>query len=126
MNYSNRLKKSLWLAILLACWAVVIPMKPCDAAEPTFNFDFDISDPVEYRARIMTINFAKAQLIVGEHTIQVVDIISGEQRFTTALKNAKDEAVALQLFQKGDLVLIQGLKQPDGSIIASIIQKLNR
>jgi hypothetical protein len=109
----------------MVCCVVAMPMKPCASSEPTFNFDFDISDPVEYRARIMTINYAKAQLVVGEHTIQVVDLISGEQRFTTALKNANNEALALELFQKGDLVLIEGLKQPDGSIIASIIQKLN-
>jgi len=126
MDYTNRIKKSLWLAMLVVCCAVVIPMNPCESSEPTFNFDFDISDPVEFRARIMTINYAKAQLIVGEQTIHVVDLISGEQRFTTTLKNAKDEAVTLELFQKGDLVLVEGLKQPDGSVIAYIIQTLNR
>ena len=126
MDDMNRLKKSLWLAILVVCCAVVVPMPPCDASERKLNFDFDVSDPVEYRARIMAINYAKAQLVVAEQTVHVVDLISGEQRFTTALKNAKGKSIALELFEKGDLVLIEGLRQPNGSIIASFIQKLNR
>jgi hypothetical protein len=112
------------MIILLIGWAVIFPIKPAAAESKSLTFDVDNSAPVEYQARIMEIDYEKAQLVVAEDPILVVDLMVEGKRFTTQVTDAKGKPKSLASFKAGDMVLIQGFKNSDGVVFASLIQKL--
>ena len=118
------LKKAFWLGIFLACSAVMFPLSPCHASEKQLNLDFDTSDPVEYRARIMEIRHDMAQLVVAEETILVVDFMIGAHRFATDVTDEAGNSKPFASFQRGDIVLVKGFKNADGDVFASLVQKV--
>jgi hypothetical protein len=124
MKYMYGLNKSGWLAIALVCCAVLLPLKPCESSEIKLHLDFDRSDPVEYRGRIMEINHEKAQLVVAEDTILVVDLMVGNYRLVTEVTDDSGNLTPLEFFERGDMVVVQGFKNEDGVVFASLLQKL--
>ena len=118
------LDKSGWLLISLVCCAVLLPLGPCESSEIKLQMDFDTSDPVEYRARIMEINHEKAQLVVAEETIVVVDLMVGKYRLITEMIDDSGNLEVFESFKRGDIVLVQGFKNADGVVFASLLQKL--
>ena len=120
----SNLKKSFWLGIVLICAVVLFPLRPCDASEKQLHLDFDKSDPVEYIARIMEISHAKAQLVVAEETILVVDFMIGAHRFATEVTDEAGHSKPFESFKRGDLVCVKGFKNTDGFVFASVLQKL--
>jgi hypothetical protein len=93
-----------------------------DDTQLTINYD--TSDPVQYKARIMEIDHEKARMVVAEETIFVIDFMMGETRFATAVKDGKGKPKPLASFKQGDIVYVQGFKNADGVIFASLVQKV--
>ncbi|UCG06195.1 MAG: hypothetical protein JSV83_20150 [Desulfobacterales bacterium] len=124
MKSTNRLPISIWLIILLIGCAFSFPIIPWAGGQNNLTLDFDDSDPVEYRALIMEINYEKAQLVVAEDPIWVVDLLIGEQRFATRVIDAKERPQPLSSFKPGDMVFVQGFKNSDGVVFAALIQKI--
>ena len=124
MKYMHGIRKSGCLFIALVCCVVLPAAGPCESPEIKLHLDFDTSDPVEYRGRIMEISHEKAQLVVAEDTILVVDLKVGAYRLTTAVTDDSGNSVLLESFKRGDNVLVQGFKNEDGIVFASLLQKL--
>ena len=124
MKIMFNMMNSVWLGIVLACSIVMFPLSPCHASEKQLNLDFDTSDPVEYRARIMEINPDKAQLVVAEETILVVDFMNGAHRFATEVTDDAGNSKPFASFQRGDIFVIKGFKNADGYVFASLVQKV--
>ena len=120
------LSKSMWLGVVFACCTLIFIAMPCAAAEKALKLDFNDSDPVELKARIMEINHEKAQLVVAEETILVVDFMIGEHRFFTEITDSKGNPRALEAFKVGDVVVIKGFKTSDGFVFASLLQKAEK
>mgnify|MGYP003574307295 CR=1 FL=1 len=116
--------KSGWLHIALVCCLVLLTLRPCESSEIKMALDFDASDPVEYRGRIMEIDPAKAELVVAEETILVVDLMVGNDRLITAVTDDAGNLKPLESFKRGDMVLVQGFKNEDGVVFAALLQKL--
>ena len=121
-----RLNKTTWLSVVFACCTFILIAMPCVAAEKTFKLDFDDSDTVELSAPIMEINHEKAQLVVAEEVIYVVDFMIGEHRFFTEITDSKGNPSILELFNAGDIVLIKGFRTSDGVVFASLLQKAKK
>jgi hypothetical protein len=111
------------IIFLIGC-AALFPVKPWAAESKSLILDFDNSDPVEYQAHIMEIDYEKAQMVVAEDLILVVDLMIRGKQFATQVTDAKGKPKSLASFKVGDMVLIQGFKSPDGVVFASLIQKL--
>jgi len=125
MKYMYGLHKSGWVRIALVCCVVVLlTLRPCESSEIKMALDFDASDPVEYRGRIMEINYAKAQLVVAEETILVVDLMVGAHRLTTEVADNAGNLIPLESFKRGDTVLVRGFKNADGIVFAALLQEL--
>ena len=124
MKTINRLSISVWMIILLLGAAAILPMKPWAAEPKPLTIDFDNSDPVEYQARIMEIDVEKAQLVVAEDLILVVDLLVRGERFATRVTDSNGIPKPLAAFKPGDMVLVQGFKNADGVVFATLIQDL--
>ena len=124
MKSTHRLWISVWMIILLIGCGAVLPIRS-RAAEPKLSaFDFEICAPVEFQARIMEIDYEKAQLVVAEDPILVVDFMVEGKRFATRVIDANGKPKRLASFRAGDMVHIQGFKNSDGVVFAALIQKL--
>ena len=93
-----------WLSVVLACCTLFLIAAPGIAEEKALHLDFDHSDPVTLNARIMEIDHTKAQLVVAEELIYVVDFMIGEHRFFTEVSDSKGNPSALEFFNQGDVV----------------------
>jgi len=114
------------LGVVLACYVLLFCPLPGTAEEKNLHLDFDNSDPVEFNARIMEINHEKAELVVAEEVIYVVDIMIGEQRFFTEVTDAEGNPNGFESFNEGDIVLVRGFKTSDGVVFASLLQKAKK
>ena len=113
----------LLLGMLSLCWLGLLCPLSGTAAEVKHKLDFDNSDPVELRAKIMEIDHEKAQLVVAEEVILVVDFMIGEHRFFTEVTDAEGNPHIFESFNEGDYVLVKGFKNADGVVLASLLQK---
>ncbi len=86
--------------------------------------DLDDSDPVEFSSSIMEIDYGKGVLMVAENEVVIVDLVIGDEQFTTLVADPDGQAISLESFHKGQIVLVQGLKLADGRVVASRVQKL--
>ncbi len=118
--------KTMWLGIVFVCCTIIFIAMPCKAEEKVLKLDFDNSDPIELKAHIMEINHEKAQLVVAEETILVVDFMIGEHRFFTEVTDSNGNPRALESFKVGEVVVIEGFKTSDGVVFASLLQKAKK
>jgi hypothetical protein len=116
----------LLLGFVSACWLLLMGPLPATAAENNLQLDFDNSDPVELRAKIMEIDHEKARLVVAEEVIFVVDFMIGEYRFFTEVNDAEGNPYIFEDFHEGDYVLVKGFKNADGVVMASLLQKAEK
>ena len=114
------------LGMVSACWLLLICPLSATAAEIKLQLDYDNSDPVELRAKIMEIDHEKAQLVVAEEVIFVVDFMIGEHRFFTEITDAEGNPHIFESFHEGDYVLVKGFKNADGVVLASLLQKAKK
>ena len=86
--------------------------------------DLDDADPVEFSSGIMEIDYDKAMLVVAENEIMIVDLVIGNEQFTTRVTNPEGEEISIESLNKGQKVLIQGLKLDDGRVLALMVQQI--
>ena len=86
--------------------------------------DLDDADPVKFSSGIMEIDYDRAMLVVAENEIMIVDLLIGDEQFTTRVTNAEGEEISLESLYKGQKVLVQGLKLDDGRVVASMVQQI--
>ena len=86
--------------------------------------DLDDADPVEFSSGIMEIDYDKAMLVVAENEVMIVDLVIGDEQFTTRVTNAKGEEISIESLYKGQKVLVQGLKLDDGRVVALTVQQI--
>jgi hypothetical protein len=87
--------------------------------------DLTYSGPFEITAPIMEIAYKPLMLIVAEYSIYVVDQNVGSEHLLTVLKDADGQGIAFESLQRGQMVMVRGLKLPDGRIIAELIQTVD-
>ena len=86
--------------------------------------DLDDADPVKFSSGIMEIDYDKAMLVVAENEIMIIDLLIGDEQFTTQVTNAKGEEISIESLYKGQKVLVQGLKLDDGRVVALTVQQI--
>ena len=126
MRSMNRFKLSRWLSIVFACCALLFIAASGSAEEKALHLDFDSSDPIKLNAHIMEINHAKAQLVVAEELVYVVDFMIGEHRFFTEVTDSKGNPSEFGSFKVGEYVVVEGFKTSDGVVFASLLQKTGK
>ncbi|MBE9545666.1 MAG: hypothetical protein IMF02_14315 [Proteobacteria bacterium] len=84
--------------------------------------DLDDADPVEFSSGIMEIDYDKAMLVVAENEVMIVDLLIGDEQFSTQVTNSEGEVISIESLYKGQKVLVQGLKLNDGRVVASMVQ----
>ncbi len=84
--------------------------------------DLDDADPVEFSSGIMEIDYDKAMLVVAENEVMIVDLLIGDEQFSTQVTNLEGEVISIESLYKGQKVLVQGMKLDDGRVVASMVQ----
>ncbi len=121
-----RLSQPWWLSIVVACCTLLFIAAPGTAEEKALHLDFDSSDPIKLNSHIMEINHAKAQLVVAEELIYVVDFMIGEHRFFTEVTDPKGNPSDFGSFKVGEYVVVEGFKTSDGVVFAFLLQKTGK
>jgi hypothetical protein len=124
INYS-RYNPTVWLALILAFGALLLPANSSAESDILKNFSFDDCDPFEARALVMEINGKKAQLVAAEQTIYVVDLFLGDLRLTTELTDADGNHMDFGSLSRGQWVYIKGFKHINGGVVASQVQRID-
>ena len=104
--------------LLLLLW----PLIGGASSELISSSDLDDADPVEFSSGIMAIDYAKAKLMVAENEVMLVDLLIGDERFTTQVTNPEGEVISIESLHQGQKVLVQGLKLEDGRVVALMVQ----
>jgi len=86
--------------------------------------DLDDSDPVEFSSRIMEIDYGKAMMVVAEHKVLTVDLMIGDEQYTTRVTGPQGKVISFDSLHPGQKVLVRGLKLADGRVVASMVQQL--
>ena len=121
-----RLSKPRWLSIVFTCCTLLFIAAPGTAEEKALHLDFDSSDPIKLNAHIMEINHAKAQLVVAEELVYVVDFMIGEHRFFTEVTDSNGNPSVFESFKVGEYVVVEGFKTADGVVFASLLKKTGK
>jgi hypothetical protein len=122
---NSRYKKAVWLVLVFGMG--ILTLTTNSPAESNFltNFSFDDCDPFEARARIMGVNGKKAQLVVAEQTVYVVDLSLGDQHLITELTDADGNRMDFGAFNQGQWVYVKGFKHIDGGVVALLVQQID-
>ena len=120
-HVSNKgLKTFLIILLVILLWPLI-----CGASsKPISEADLDNADPVELRSPIMAIDYAKGTLVVAEKEVMIIDLMIGNERFTTQVTNAAGDAISFGSLAIGQNVMVQGLKLGDGRVLAALVQQL--
>ena len=104
--------------LLILLW----PLVGGASSELISGSDLDDADPVEFSSGIMEIDYDKAMLVVAENEVMIVDLLIGDEQFSTQVTNPEGEVISIESLYKGQKVLVQGLKLDDGRVVASMVQ----
>jgi hypothetical protein len=122
MYYMGVLKRTLLLWLVIGICGLLYPATT-NASGETIIFPEGV-EPFELYGTIMEANTVEAYLIVGEKRINV-ELKVGEQVYKASLLDTKGKPVKLWSFRKGQRVRVQGVKLPDGALVAGKVQKLS-
>jgi hypothetical protein len=87
--------------------------------------DIEYSDPFEITASIMEIDHGKNMLIIAENEIYVVDLMIGTEYIKTVLSDADGRPILFDSLDRGQTVMVRGMKLPDGRVIAEELVQLS-
>jgi hypothetical protein len=87
--------------------------------------DVAYSDPFEITASIMEIDYGNNMLIIAENEIYVVDLMIGTEFIKTDLSDADGRTILFDLLERGQTVMVRGMKLPDGRVIAEELVQLS-
>ena len=125
MNSVDLKKRLLW-AILITTLAINWCPSQCWAdADAIMPSDLKYSDPFEVKSRIMEIDYGNNMVIIAEKKVYVVDLMIGSQSLKTALSDADGEAILFDSLDRGQTVMVRGMKLPDGRVIAGELVRLS-
>lgn len=123
MNFtSKKFVKLVYRCLFIGFALLMLPANSFAGSDILKNFSFDDCDPFEARARIMEVHSKKAQLVVAEQTIYVVDLSLGDRRLITELTDAGGNRMDFGAFSRGQWVYVKGFKHIDGGVVASLVQ----
>lgn len=122
MNYIDIFRKTVLVWLVIGICGLLYPANT--GAFSGRSIFPEGMEQVEIYGLVMEVNAREAYLIVGEKRINVTGFDVGGQHYKTSLLDAKARAVELSSFRKGQRVLVQGLRLPDGVIVAGRVQKL--
>lgn len=122
VNEIKQLIGALLAITLIFSWCPTPSRAASRAITPS---DLTYSGPFEITAPIMEITYKPVMLIVAEYSIYVVDQNVGSEHLQTVLKDADGQSIEFEALQRGQMVLVRGLKLPDGRIIAELIQTVD-
>jgi len=106
--------------LIILLWPLV-----CGASsELISDRDLDDSDPIEFSSRIMEIDYGKTLLVVAEHKVLTVDLMIGDEQYTTRVTGPQGKEISFDSLHTGQEVLVRGLKLADGRVVASMVQQL--
>ncbi len=106
--------------LLILLWPLVSGASP----ELISDRDLDDADPIEFSSRIMEIDYGKAVLVVAEHKVLTVDLMIGDEQYTTRVTGPQGKEISFDSLHTGQKVLVRGLKLADGRVVASMVQHL--
>jgi hypothetical protein len=106
--------------LLILLW----PLMSAASSEHISDADLDDADLVEISSHIMSIDYAKGLLVVAENVVMVVDLLIGDEQFTTRITDSGGNLIALDSLYKGQKVLVQGFKLDDGRVVAAGVKVL--
>ena len=109
--------------IVLSALVLLWPLMSAASSEFFSETDLDQAEPVEITSHIMSIDYAKATLVVAENQVMIVDVVMGGERFTTQVLDAEGEAISFDDLSVGQTVLIQGLKLVGGRVVGARVQQ---
>jgi hypothetical protein len=90
------------------------------------TIDLDECEPIKIRAKIMEVNSEKGTLVVVEREIREIDFDKGGQRVKTSYLNIEGKPEPRAAFRPGQYVLVKGFQHPDGFMVASVVQKIEK
>jgi len=126
MNNMDLFKRWFWIILtvtLVIYWCPNPGQADSDAITPS---DLEHSGPFEFSATIMEIDYGKNMLIIAENEIYVVDIMIGSEYIKTVISNANGGAILFDSFDRGQTVMVRGMKLPDGRVIAEELVRLSK
>jgi hypothetical protein len=106
--------------LIILLWPLISGASP----ELISDRDLDDSDPIEFSSRIMEIDYGKALLVVAEHKVLTVDLMIGDEQYTTRLTGPRGKEISFDSLHPGQKVMVRGLKLADGRVVASMVQQL--
>lgn len=101
---------------------LLCPLVSGASSEFISDLDLDDSDPVEFSSRIMEIDYGNGVLMVAENEVMIVDLVIGDEQFTTLVTDPKGDVISFESLHTGQKVLVRGLKLADGRVLASMVQ----
>ena len=125
MKYVDQTKRMIGVLLAITLMFSLCPNQSGAATGAITPSDLTYSGPFEITAPIMEISHRPVMLIVAEYSIYVVDQNVGTEHLRTVLKDADGQVIAFESLERGQMVLVRGLKLPDGRIIAELIQTVN-
>ena len=122
---SQKLDKWVYRCLLIGLALLMFPVNTVAGTDILKNFSFDDCDPFEARALIMEVHRKKAQLVVAEQTIYIVDMGIGGQRLITEITDMLGNQTDLGSLSQGQWVYVKGFKHINGGVVASLIQRID-
>lgn len=126
MNNMNLIKRWFWTILtvtLVISWCPNPTQADSNAITPS---DLEYSGPFELSARIMEIDYGNNMLIVAEIEIYVVDLMIGAEYIKTVISDADGGAILFDSLDRGQTVMMRGMKLPDGRVIAEELIRLSK
>jgi hypothetical protein len=126
MDFLNSVyQKAILMVLILGMGILMIPVHASAESDILKDFSFDDCDPFEARALIMDVNCKKAQLVVAEQIIYVVDLNLGDQHLITELTDTEGNRMDFGAFSQGQWVYVKGFKHIDGGVVALLVQRID-
>ena len=125
MNNVDLFKRWFWTLLtvtLIVCWYPSQGQADAHAITPS---DLKYSDPFELTAKIMEIDCGKNKLIIAENEIYVIDLMIGAEYVKTVLSDADGGTIFIDSLDRGQTVMVSGMKLSDGRVIAEELVRLS-
>jgi len=125
MDYFKKTNKKVFLLGMLMAVMLGFFHPNHSAAVPGLTIDPDAMEEVEINAMIMEVNAIKSYMIVAEERFDISEFKMEGKTYKTSLLDKEGNAAQLNVFKKGERVLVRGFKIPGGITVAASIQKVS-
>ena len=126
MNNVDLFKRWVWILLTVTLVIYWCPNQGQADAHAITPSDLKYSDPFELTAKIMEIDYGKNKLIMAEYEIYVIDLMIGAEYIKTVLSDADGGTIFIDSLDRGQTVMVSGMKLSDGRVIAEELVRLSR